>query len=531
MCSSDLAKRVPTNDLRAILRALPHEWSLFGVWSGDYRRAVLYLPDELLRIAPDGSLAKQRFAFPEPAPGWSRQQLPPAAPRKATDDFRPGEYAPRVARAIEHLRRGDLSSLVLSQSFRRKWSDSAAKAFQALRRNNPHPVMFYARLPDGETVFGASPDMQLRLRDGVVESAPVCGTLRRGGDAAEDAARLKELILSPKEESSLAACSDADLVDKAEVCVPGTLELVARRKPMFLATILHTVDLTRGRVRPDKDALDVLFAHVAPATIAGFPKGTALRLIAELEASPRGWYGGAVVRLGADGSLDAGTILRAAAIGGGVAEIRTGGGLMPDADPLREEAETYLKAESLFRALGLAPPSPPPALPLARLDPPVTVQLETEGDPQAGPLRDLFARIGAVDGRGGVFVTSGARPVAAARFLAIGEAATMLLGGEVLTPAWSAVRHRVRCEDFLRGIDGAAFGFYATRALRRENLPDGWRAVAITESGFVAAAARRDGRAAALFFRPESVVSRERDAGAGALVLALRHLDNLGDPT
>ena len=59
-----LAKRLPSNDLHAILRALPRDWSLFGVWSGDYRRAVLYLPDELMRIAPDGSLTKERFAFP-----------------------------------------------------------------------------------------------------------------------------------------------------------------------------------------------------------------------------------------------------------------------------------------------------------------------------------------------------------------------------------------------------------------------------------------------------------------------------------
>ncbi len=238
-----------------------------------------------------------------------------------------------------------------------------------------------------------------------------------------------------------------------------------------------------------------------------------------------------MVRLGGDGSLAAGTILRAAAISGGVAEIRTGGGLMPDADPLREEAETYLKAESLFRALGLAPPSPPPAVPEALLDPPVAVELSTEGDPQGGPLRDLFARIGAVERSGGVFVTSGARPVPTARFLAIGEAATMLLGGESLAPAWSAVRHRVRCDGFLRELDDAAFGFYATRALRRTHLRSDWRVIAVTESGFVAAAERRDGRGVALFFRPESVVSRERDAGARAVVLALRHLDNMGDPT
>ena len=87
---------------------------------------------------------------------------------------------------------------------------------------------------------------------------------------------------------------------------------------------------------------------------------------------------------------------------------------------------------------------------------PLTAPQDGEGDPQAGPLRDLFTRIGAVDGRGGILVTSGAGPAAAGRFLAIGEAATLLFGGENLTPAWSAVRQRVRCEGFLRELDAAA---------------------------------------------------------------------------
>src|SRR4029078_2952543 len=83
------------------------------------------------------------------------------------------------------------------------------------------------------------------------------------------------------------------------------------------------------------------------------PRADPLAAIEQLEASPRGWYGGMVVQVAANGDALAGTILRAAAVRDGVAELRTGGDLLAGSSPEREEQESRLKTLSLWRAFGL----------------------------------------------------------------------------------------------------------------------------------------------------------------------------------
>ena len=200
-------------------------------------------------------------------------------------------------------------------------------------------------------MFGASPDVQVRADDQWVETAPVCGTFRRGADPVDDHEQAKALTNSLVDEASLALCADSDRNDKARVCEPGSVQLLLRRRVHLFSTIIHTIDHTRGRRRADVDSFDIVLAHATPATVTGMPKPDARSAIEALEAGWRGWYAGAAVRFGGDGSCEALTMLRFARLVGDWAEVRTGGSLLADSDPPREEEETRLKAESMFRVL------------------------------------------------------------------------------------------------------------------------------------------------------------------------------------
>ena len=109
-----------------------------------------------------------------------------------------------------------------------------------------------------------------------------------------------------------------------------------------------------GALREGADAWDAIAATAAPVMVTGTPRAAALAAIAAHEAGPRGWYGGLVVEVRGDGAARVGTILRAATVRDGVAEVRTGGDLVAGSDPAREELESRVKAVSLWRALGLA---------------------------------------------------------------------------------------------------------------------------------------------------------------------------------
>jgi anthranilate synthase len=93
-----------------------------------------------------------------------------------------------------------------------------------------------------------------------------------------------------------------------------------------------------------------------------------MQFIEDHEQAPRRWYGGAVGKIGFDGSMNTGLTLRTAHIIGGIAAVRAGATLLYDSIPEAEEAETHIKARALLETLaeadrlarGDASPAPAP---------------------------------------------------------------------------------------------------------------------------------------------------------------------------
>lgn len=495
-------------------------------------RFVAYFPERVL-LADEGGARWVDFAFSTGREG-AVGRVPPARVVAAVDDPPPGGHAQRVARGIERLRRGELHSLVLSQTFRRRAAVAPSRAFGALRARNPYPAMFFCNLGGGELLFGASPDLQLRADGGWVESAPVCGTLRRGGDPVEDAEQAFALLASDKEGAAIALCADSAANEHAAACVPGSVELVSHRRAHFFSTIIHAIDHLRGRRRPGLDGFDLLLAHATPATVTGLPKRAAVRVIAELEADSRGWYAGAVARIGSDGSVEAYTVLRAARVAGGIAEIRTGGNILVDSDPKKEEEESALKAQTLFRVLdgGELRPAAQSVGPIGRFH---LLACDDEASPR---LANALAAAGAVAGEGGVAVLAGCPATGTAGIpgevplLAVGEGALWLLDQsgavpEVLpTPEYArVVDGAADASGFLASLGSFRAGWYAGRALRPAALPPGWRAAAVSVEGWVLAAQHDRAPRVALLFRPDSVLSLHGGSGRRALQAAFQWLD------
>jgi len=529
------------------------ELALFGAFSFDYyrlgdraplpddgrRRMVLYFPEQVVTAA--GDVARRfDFAFDLPPARLEAgaDRIGPVRIAGDADELAPGGHAARVAGGIERLRRGELYSLVLSQTFRRRTVIAPLRAFAALRRRNPYPAMFFCNLGGGEALFGASPDLQFRADASWVESAPVCGTLRRGADALEDADQAFALLSSDKEGAAIALCSDAAASEHASVCEPGSVEVLSHRRAHFFSTIVHAIDHLRGRRRAGLDAVDLLLAHATPATVTGLPKAAAVRAIGELEADWRGWYAGAVARLGTDGSAEAYTVLRAARVADGIAEIRTGGNILVDSKPESEEEESRLKAQTLFRVLeGVAPGA---TAALASAAPRWRVRGPSGLDPFAPGLVNALAKAGAHAVQPGaldvaIAVLSGWPSdglVPAAPLLAVGEGALWLLeqaGARSETLARPEFARRIAgtaaAGRFLAELGTFEAGWYASRAIRADGLPPEWKASALSAEGWVLAAEQHGGGACALLFRPDSVLSQSGAAGIKALGAAMAWLE------
>jgi anthranilate synthase len=263
---------------------------------------------------------------------------------------RPGSYAQVVAEARERFACGDLFEVVPSHLFYGRCASPAA-FYELLRRRNPAPYEFLFNLGEGEYLVGASPEMYVRVTGDRVETCPIAGTIARGEDTLEDAANIATLLGSAKEESELTMCTDVDRNDKARVCVPGSVRVIGRRQIEMYSRLIHTVDHIEGRLRPGFDAFDAFLTHMWAVTVTGAPKTWAMQFIEDHEQTPRRWYGGAVGKIGFDGSMNTGLTLRTAHITGGIAAVRAGATLLYDSVPAAEEQETHIKARALLETL------------------------------------------------------------------------------------------------------------------------------------------------------------------------------------
>ncbi len=288
----------------------------------------------------------------EPEEGGAGGGLVPVLKDLPADPV-PGRYAQVVTQAREKFARGDLFEVVPGHTFYARCPAPAA-FFERLRERNPAPYEFFLNLGEDEYLVGASPEMYVRVTGDRVETCPISGTIARGAGPLEDAAQIRTLLTSPKDESELTMCTDVDRNDKSRVCVPGSVKVIGRRQIEMYSRLIHTVDHVEGRLRPGFDALDAFLTHMWAVTVTGAPKNWAMQFIEDHEPSQRRWYGGAVGMIGFDGGMNTGLTLRTAHISGGVAAVRVGATLLFDSDPDEEERETALKARALLETLAEA---------------------------------------------------------------------------------------------------------------------------------------------------------------------------------
>ena len=325
----------------------------------DQRDLALYLPDELVVI--DYYLQRAyRLQYDFETEQCSTKGLPRTGELiefrgqgltpEQESDHQPGEYAAQVEKALDYFRRGDLFEVVPSQKFYRSCTASPTDLFRTLVQINPSPYGFLLNL-GGEYLIGASPEMFVRVEGQYVETCPISGTIGRGQDAISDAAQIRQLLNSHKDEAELTMCTDVDRNDKSRICEPGSVQVIGRRQVEVYSHLIHTVDHVEGILRPQFDALDAFLTHTWAVTVTGAPKRSAMQFLEEHEHSPRRWYGGAVGWLSFNGDLNTGLILRTIRLKDSVAEVRVGATVLYDSIPVAEEQETLTKAAALFQTL------------------------------------------------------------------------------------------------------------------------------------------------------------------------------------
>ncbi|MXZ80277.1 MAG: anthranilate synthase component I [Gammaproteobacteria bacterium] len=259
------------------------------------------------------------------------------------------QYVEAVEKCKRYIYDGDAFQIVLSQRLALDYPGRPVDLYRALRTLNPSPYMYYFNLGDFH-IAGSSPEILVRLEDGMITLRPIAGTRHRGQTEQEDAGLAAELLADPKELAEHLMLIDLGRNDVGRVSVTGSVSVTDMMTIERYSHVMHIVSNVTGRIKKELDAVDVLRATFPAGTLSGAPKVRALEIIEELEPHRRGIYSGAIGYIGWNGNMDTAIAIRTAVIKDNQAHIQAGGGIVADSKPLAEWQESMNKARAVLRA-------------------------------------------------------------------------------------------------------------------------------------------------------------------------------------
>lgn len=340
---------------------------LYGAFSYDYVRqgenigsrfsaggepdVNLLLPLELVVFDElRGTAVKKTYKFStvEAEPIMSRLSF--GKHRHIFTDMTDEQYMALVERIKKEISAGEMIQTVLSRTVKIGLVEHPFSSYKTLARINPSPYCFYFNMGEDEALFGASPEMHVRIEGGRSELRPLAGTRRRTGNAVDDYYVKQGLLGDEKEREEHVMLVDLARNDLARVC--SGVRVVRFMDIVEFPNIYHIGSSITGQLREGADALDAILTTLPQGTLSGAPKVRAMQAIEELESSRRGYYGGCVGMVGFNGNCNTAITIRSIHTQGGYGFARAGAGIVLLSKPEDELAEVNLKNENQIRVLG-----------------------------------------------------------------------------------------------------------------------------------------------------------------------------------
>jgi menaquinone-specific isochorismate synthase len=260
-------------------------------------------------------------------------------------------YESAVSCAVARIARGEIEKIVLARAkdVRAASALDPLGMLNGMRQRFPDCTAFSVANGRGQSFIGASPELLLRVEGGVVFTEALAGSAGRGSSASEDASLGGQLLRSDKDLREQRIVLDS-ILQRLE---PLGLDLKFPGRPLLkrLSNVQHLHTPLEARLPKGVRLLDMLERlHPTPA-VGGTPREVAVPLIADLEAFPRGLYGGALGWIDSNGGGEFVVGLRSALVDGPRARMYAGAGIVAGSSPEREFEETELKFKAMQDAL------------------------------------------------------------------------------------------------------------------------------------------------------------------------------------
>ena len=270
--------------------------------------------------------------------------------QKLTSNFTYNEYLNSVVKAKEYILEGDIYQVNLTQQFSATVDTGPLDIYKRLRETNPAPFSAIIVVDDNNFILSSSPELFLYVNDKNVETRPIKGTIPRGKNRQEDERMKKLLLNSEKDFAELVMITDLERNDLNRVCETGSVLVPELKMLESYASVHHLVSRVIGKMKPEKDIIDLLQSTFPGGSITGAPKIRAMQIINELEPHRRGVYTGTIGYISFNYIAILNIAIRTLTYESGKITIGVGGGIVVDSIPEKEYEETLHKGTAIFKA-------------------------------------------------------------------------------------------------------------------------------------------------------------------------------------
>ena len=256
------------------------------------------------------------------------------------------EYLNAIHEIREYLEQGETYQVNFTFRQHASFQGDPVALFRDLYTSQPtaHSVFLEN---DRFAICSVSPELFFRRTGDKIMAKPMKGTADRGKTLSEDQALADSLRESEKERAENVMIVDMLRNDIGRIARSGSVDV-----PVLFEVERHpTVWQMTSEVTAETDAdhTEVFTALFPCASVTGAPKTSTMRIIAELERSPRGVYTGAVGYIGPDNRAQFNVGIRTVTIDKRRerAEYGTGSGIVWYSRSEREYDECLMKAKVL----------------------------------------------------------------------------------------------------------------------------------------------------------------------------------------
>ena len=258
------------------------------------------------------------------------------------------KYMADVKTIKSYIKNGDCYQVNYSQNFTCKYDAEPWNIYKDIRNINPAPYSTFFSFND-MYIISSSPERFISTRNGIVETKPIKGTLKRLKDKILDDKQIDLLKNDEKNRAENLMIVDLLRNDLSKCCKLNSVKVDKLFDIESYASVHHMVSTISGELENNMNSLDILKACFPGGSITGAPKQRSMEIIKELEHRDRDIYCGSVGYLDENNTMDTNICIRTIMLEKNSLSFSAGGGIVHDSSPTDEYLESLEKVSKFLK--------------------------------------------------------------------------------------------------------------------------------------------------------------------------------------